>query len=103
MAKPKVTGNPTRGGAEDEQHRFQGTNHELNGQAPQGDTLVVTKNGDSDNGSERQHHHGNGRAGATLAAPALLKGQPSAELAEKIKELVRLAQEQGYLTYNDSN
>src|SRR5215469_8026238 len=27
----------------------------------------------------------------------------SAEIAEKIKELVRLAQEQGYLTYNDVN
>src|SRR5438034_9391072 len=27
----------------------------------------------------------------------------AAEVAEKIKELVRLAQEQGYLTYNDIN
>jgi len=31
------------------------------------------------------------------------KRQPAAELAEKVKELVRLAQEQGYLTYTDIN
>jgi RNA polymerase primary sigma factor len=34
---------------------------------------------------------------------AALKGQSGAEFAEKLKELVRLAQEQGYLTYNDIN
>jgi RNA polymerase primary sigma factor len=39
------------------------------------------------------HHNGNGP----------LKNHTSPELAEKIKELVRLAQEQGYLTYNDIN
>ncbi|HSU55061.1 MAG TPA: RNA polymerase sigma factor RpoD [Candidatus Dormibacteraeota bacterium] len=43
------------------------------------------------------------------ATPALNGAQPAAadqrtvEVAEKIKELVRLAQEQGYLTYNDLN
>src|SRR2546425_2067726 len=31
------------------------------------------------------------------------KGAASVDLTEKIKELVRLAQEQGYLTYNDIN
>src|SRR5882724_1639658 len=35
--------------------------------------------------------------------PASGKAPASLELAEKIKELVRLAQEQGYLTYNDIN
>jgi len=35
--------------------------------------------------------------------PASGKAPSSLELAEKIKELVRLAQEQGYLTYNDIN
>jgi RNA polymerase primary sigma factor len=35
--------------------------------------------------------------------PAEGKGAGSFDLAEKIKELVRLAQEQGYLTYNDIN
>src|ERR1043166_3119750 len=39
------------------------------------------------------------------AANALgpIKSQSGVDLTEKIKELVRLAQEQGYLTYNDIN
>jgi RNA polymerase primary sigma factor len=40
--------------------------------------------------------NGNGASAATPEAKA-------AEIAEKVKELVRLAQEQGYLTYNDIN
>ncbi len=41
--------------------------------------------------------------GACLLAP-YVAGQPlRLDLAEKVKELVRLAQEQGYLTYNDIN
>src|SRR6185369_1221461 len=37
------------------------------------------------------------------SGPAQLPGAHAAELAEKVKELVRLAQEQGYLTYGDIN
>ena len=39
------------------------------------------------------------------ARPAIgsIKSQSGVDLTEKIKELVRLAQEQGYLTYNDIN
>ena len=37
------------------------------------------------------------------AVMSALKTKPGADLAEKIKELVRLAQEQGYLTYGDIN
>ncbi len=37
-------------------------------------------------------------------APHILSADPATlDLAEKVKELVRLAQEQGYLTYNDIN
>src|SRR5713101_9190101 len=48
------------------------------------------------------------RAGGHLAKPRMAGGalpivSASLQLAEKIKELVRLAQEQGYLTYNDIN
>jgi RNA polymerase primary sigma factor len=44
--------------------------------------------------------HANGLSnGDAVAAP----GSKAAEIAEKVKELVRLAQEQGYLTYNDIN
>ncbi len=32
-----------------------------------------------------------------------VKSQSGIDLTEKVKELVRLAQEQGYLTYNDIN
>ena len=43
--------------------------------------------------------------GTTLAAnaPALVSSAGTVDLSAKIKELVRLAQEQGYLTYNDIN
>src|SRR5580765_2154041 len=49
--------------------------------------------------------------GALLASPGLANGHTagsgaktqSPELTEKIKELIRLAQEQGYLTYGDIN
>jgi RNA polymerase primary sigma factor len=44
--------------------------------------------------------HANGLSnGDAVAVP----GTKAAEIAEKVKELVRLAQEQGYLTYNDIN
>jgi RNA polymerase primary sigma factor len=49
-----------------------------------------------------------GIAGSHLVAPPVpaidtFKSQSGVDLTEKIKELVRLAQEQGYLTYNDIN
>ena len=46
----------------------------------------------------------NGHATITMAAGSnQTNGHITHELAEKIKELVRLSQEQGYLTYNDIN
>jgi RNA polymerase primary sigma factor len=47
----------------------------------------------------------NGKPGSPLAgaAPGQVSGSHATELAEKVKELVRLAQEQGYLTYGDIN
>src|SRR5213593_365967 len=39
----------------------------------------------------------NGNGSATAAAPG--KAELNVELTEKVKELLRLAQEQGYLTY----
>jgi RNA polymerase primary sigma factor len=45
-----------------------------------------------------------GTAGANGHPPGGINSpERTAEIAEKIKELVRLAQEQGYLTYNDIN
>ena len=51
-------------------------------------------------------HGGDGEAAngeAQLHALGPIKSQSGVELTEKIKELVRLAQEQGYLTYGDIN
>jgi RNA polymerase primary sigma factor len=52
------------------------------------------------------HNHSENSSPGALAAgastPPVSKAVPS-ELAEKVKELVRLAQEQGYLTYTDIN
>jgi len=42
-------------------------------------------------------------ASAALAVVDPIKTQSGLDLTEKVKELVRLAQEQGYLTYNDLN
>jgi RNA polymerase primary sigma factor len=58
------------------------------------------------------NHHGNGSADRPAAGrdfereptePPAVNGHATIELGEKIKELVRLAQEQGYLTYGDIN
>jgi RNA polymerase primary sigma factor len=42
-------------------------------------------------------------SGPLAGSPEILKSQSGLDLTEKIKELVRLAQEQGYLTYSDIN
>src|SRR5690349_3950752 len=57
--------------------------------------------------------HGNGQAAGELSSEAQLaqvqqsigsfKSSSGVDLTEKVKELLRLAQEQGYLTYNDIN
>ena len=46
---------------------------------------------------------GTAAANGHIPAMAPAGADRNAEIAEKIKELVRLAQEQGYLTYNDIN
>jgi len=91
MARPKA--NSSKSGAEHQQDKFAAANHGLNGTAFEGPGASFSKNGES---------NGHGGHGAALATP-VIKGQASAEVTEKIKELVRLAQEQGYLTYNDIN
>jgi RNA polymerase primary sigma factor len=47
--------------------------------------------------------HGHSENSGPPSTPPLSKAGVPAELAEKVKELVRLAQEQGYLTYTDIN
>src|SRR5262245_43132165 len=75
---------------------------------PNASKSKVRPNGSADSGLKPSPV----RDAAAAAHPASVNGQTtdaappsnkSAELAEKIKELVRLAQEQGYLTYGDIN
>jgi len=61
--------------------------------------------------SAAQGHEGNGHSTLTITAATVNGGGPNGSpksqaqvaLAEKIKDLLRLAQEQGYLTYGDIN
>jgi RNA polymerase primary sigma factor len=46
---------------------------------------------------------GNGHISPTALNGTVFSTDRATEIAEKVKELVRLAQEQGYLTYNDVN
>src|SRR5436190_6643588 len=78
--------------------------HGLNGHEPLSvapSTAVSTHNVGESNGKPTAG------AGPGPGQPTGAGAQPSAahvaELAEKVKELVRLAQEQGYLTYGDIN
>jgi RNA polymerase primary sigma factor len=70
----------------------------LNGAATQEGTPSQTKTATGPGGK-------NGEATVTIdiAAVGTLKSQSGVDLTEKIKDLVRLAQEQGYLTHNDIN
>src|SRR6266581_3263012 len=55
------------------------------------------------NGQPKEAPPGGNKLPAVVTSLGPLKGQFGADLTEKIKELLRLAQEQGYLTYNDIN
>src|ERR1041385_8992103 len=45
----------------------------------------------------------NGHVSTAKTAAGVFSVDRTTEIAEKVKDLVRLAQEQGYLTYNDVN
>jgi RNA polymerase primary sigma factor len=55
------------------------------------------------NGQPRTDQPTEAQVAANLSSLGTIKSQSGVDLTEKIKELVRLAQEQGYLTYNDIN
>ena len=64
--------------------------------SPRSSAASVSEN---TNGHHDPHVNGNGHKASELLAP-LSKAD---EIAEKVRELVRLSKEQGYLTYNDIN
>jgi RNA polymerase primary sigma factor len=67
--------------------------------APTADQHTTSKSPGSPRSGEGEGMNGE----AQLQAIGQVKSQSGVELTEKIKELVRLAQEQGYLTYGDIN
>src|ERR1044071_6302351 len=96
MAKSKVI-KSAKDEAEGGQVNLDGANHNLNGQGLQ--QAGFSKNGDGASDHGANGHSANG----SLVAAAEAKGTNNPVLAEKIKDLIRLAQEQGYLTYGDIN
>jgi RNA polymerase primary sigma factor len=66
------------------------------------DSSATSTNGASAHPPNHSENAGPGALANGDSTPPLSKAVP-AELAEKVKELVRLSQEQGYLTYTDIN
>src|ERR1051326_4887074 len=103
MAKPKVRTQPFRSPTE--------TLDETDSANAQAVIAFDTTSTGSASGIESSVDTNNGNGTVTTTGPVEQEsnGSPasknghSAEVAEKIKELVRLAQEQGYLTYGDIN
>src|SRR6266481_3308057 len=102
MAKSKVSKNEQKPSDKQNSHPTE-TQPDLNSQNLQPDHSVISKPGTATASSAGHAADGNGNGTITMAASATSNGHVTPELAEKIKELVRLAQEQGYLTYNDIN
>src|SRR6266481_6778779 len=102
MAKSKVSKNEQKPSDKQNSHPTE-TQPDLNSQNLQPDHSVISKPGTATASTAGHTAEGNGHATITMAASAPANGHITPELAEKIKELVRLAQEQGYLTYNDIN
>ena len=84
MAKSKVRKTTSRLG----DHKQNPADSEPVGQVPRGKALAK---------------HPEAAAGLSGGNPVSGNGQGTVDIVEKIKELVRLAQEQGYLTYGDIN
>jgi RNA polymerase primary sigma factor len=103
MAKSKVSKNEQKPSDKQNSHATE-SQADLTTQNLQQDLSVISKPETATASSAGHAAHGNGHATITMAATATAgNGHMTPELTEKIKELVRLAQEQGYLTYNDIN
>jgi RNA polymerase primary sigma factor len=104
MAKSKVSKNEQKPTDKQNSNATE-TQADLNSQNLQPEHSVISRP-DTATASTAGHTaegNGNGHATVTMAANAPANGHITPVLAEKIKELVRLSQEQGYLTYNDIN
>src|SRR6266516_1297297 len=104
MAKSKVSKIDEEPKNDKETSRASETEIDQNSDRRQPDLPVISKPGTATASSAGHAVDANGQATITMAASAnSANGHPSPELMGKIKELVRLSQEQGYLTYNDIN
>jgi RNA polymerase primary sigma factor len=108
MAKSKVSKNEQKSPTDKQLSEALQTSSDLSTHTLQSDLPVVSRpvatTASSVGHGVEGNANGNGHATLTMAAgtPAS-NGHVAPQLAEKIKELVRLYQEQGYLTYNDIN
>jgi RNA polymerase primary sigma factor len=104
MAKSKVSKNEQKPPADKQNSHATETQPDSTSENLQPDHSVISKPGTATASSAGHAADSNGHATITMAASATTgNGRVTPELAEKIKELVRLSQEQGYLTYNDIN
>src|SRR3954467_15779258 len=105
MAKSKVSRTEPKPSSEKQVAHAREIQTDLSSQSPQSDLSVISKPGTATASTAGNGLEGNGHATITMSANAVAatNGHISPELAEKIKELVRLSQEQGHLTYNDIN
>jgi RNA polymerase primary sigma factor len=102
MAKSKVSKTPSQDDSTSTSALNSSRRNSENSTQPAapGSSATLSGHANGDNHPAAGAVNGNG-GGPVLNAGAA--GPAGAQLAEKIKELVRLAQEQGYLTYNDIN
>jgi RNA polymerase primary sigma factor len=104
MAKSKVSKNEQKTLTDKQNSHATETRADSTSENLQPGHSLISKPGTATASSAGHTAAGNGHATVTMAASATTgNGHVTPELAEKIKELVRLAQEQGYLTYNDIN
>src|ERR1043165_636342 len=104
MAKSKASKTQDQPANDKENSQTSETETEPASQLLQPDVPLISKSGTATASTAGSSPEANGHSTFTMAATAIPQnGQIRPELAEKIKELVRLSQEQGYLTYNDIN
>jgi len=104
MAKSKASKNGQKSSTDKVSSHTLETETDLSLRDLQTDTPVISQSGTATASTAGRGVEGNGNGTVTMAAGAAsTNGHITPEITEKIKELVRLSQEQGYLTYNDIN
>ena len=101
MARPKVSKTGSKQRAKQTAPAAELAHPATNGELPHSSTPISAVH--ISHGAEANGKLGSSPAGLPGAGAVRTQVTHAAELAEKVKELVRLAQEQGYLTYGDIN